>query len=242
MAVRSIVKICVVLPAFNEESVIKTVLQDLPKTVTIAKKRIIFTKVVVDDGSTDHTAKVAQGIKGTIVIQHPINMGPGAATRTGLHFARNENFDLAVTMDADGQHTTRDLLVLVKAMLQLKNPDLLIGGRLTGQGNMPLSKKIGNRILSYMTFLVFGVYVSDSQSGFRVLSKDALQKLNFNSNNYAFCSEMLWQAKRAKLRVTEYPIEALYTNYSMRKGQKNYSGALQILQQILIHRFMDLIT
>jgi glycosyltransferase involved in cell wall biosynthesis len=234
-------RICIILPAFNEAGVITDVLKKIPKTVATKSGNMLIFPLVIDDGSSDATAKTARKVRGVTVLQHPINMGAGAATRTGLHYARKQGFDYAVTMDADGQHAASDVIKLIKAMVRAVDTDILIGSRLQDKGNMPAHKKIGNHLLSFGTFLMFGVYVSDSQSGLKVFSPRALEKLEFNSNGYVFCSEMLWQAQRAGLKIAEHPIRAIYTNYSKAKGQKSYSGGIRIVQDLLIRRVMELI-
>lgn len=235
-------KICIVIPAYNEGSVLADVLAGLPHNHNTGKLRLQFDVVVVDDGSADNTADVAANVAGVNVVQHVINMGAGAATRTGLRFARSNGYDMAITADADGQHASSDVLALAIRMTQEPPVDLLIGSRLRrGTGNMPTHKRLGNIGLSYLTFLLLGTYVTDSQSGLRAYSRDCLERLCFHSNNYAFCSEMVWQAKRSGLIVAEHPIQAIYTDYSRRKGQKSISGAMKILQQLIARRFMDLL-
>jgi UDP-N-acetylglucosamine---dolichyl-phosphate N-acetylglucosaminyltransferase len=241
MSKRKQIRVCVVIPAYNEASVLAEVLRNLPKLHHHQSFKINFTTVVVDDGSSDNTYQEARGVEGVVALKHIINMGAGAATRTGLRYAKEHGYDLAITMDADGQHAANDALGLIERILDEPELDLLIGSRLKSDGNMPRHKKIGNKGLSYVTFLLLGTYVSDSQSGLRVYSRKALENLSYHSNNYAFCSEMIWQAKRAGLRIAEHPIEAIYTEYSKQKGQKNFSGAMKILQQLVNRRIMDII-
>lgn len=233
-------RVCIILPAYNEGSVIADVLERLPRTHKQGSTLLQFDILVVDDGSADNTSSEAAR-KGAIVVRHLINMGAGAATRTGLRYAREQGYAMAVTMDADGQHAAEDAIGMVIKLLELDDVDLLIGSRLESKGNMPLYKKLGNRGLSYLTYLLLGTYVSDSQSGLRAYSKKALDTLYFHSNTYAFCSEMIWQAKRSGLITAEYPIEAIYTEYSKRKGQKSISGAMKIIQQLVSRRIMDLL-
>lgn len=235
-------RICIVIPAYNEGSVLGDVLAGLPRDHKAGKLRLQFDVVVVDDGSTDDTAAVAASVAGVKVVRHIINMGAGAATRTGLRYARSGGYDMVITADADGQHAPSDVLALAVRMTKQPAVDLLIGSRLgRDTGNMPTHKRLGNIGLSYLTFLLLGTYVSDSQSGLRAYSRTCLEKLRFHSNNYAFCSEMVWQAKRAGLIVAEHPIKAIYTDYSRQKGQKSVSGAMKILQQLITRRFMDLL-
>ena len=118
--------------------------------------------------------------------------------------------------------------------------DLLIGSRLIKTNNMSYLKFVGNRGLSFMTFLLFGVKVTDSQSGLRIFSSKALDSLKWKSSGYEFCSEMLWRAKQQKLIIKEYPIKAIYTDYSKAKGQSNWN-AYNIVLYLLKRRLIELV-
>jgi glycosyltransferase involved in cell wall biosynthesis len=212
-------KVAIILPAYNESKVIEEVIKDLPTSIIVEGNKFTIEAIVIDDGSIDETAEVAHRAKAK-VIKHIINSGAGAATRTGLHYVRQNNFEYAVTMDADGQHSVDDVIRLIKSIVSGK-ADLIIGSRLKGSGgNMPLHKRIGNMGLGVITFLLLGVYASDSQSGLKALNEKALSTIDFHSNNYAFCSEMIWKAHQAKLSIKEIPVKAIYTEYSLSRGQK----------------------
>lgn len=228
-------KTALIVPVYNEEKVITKVLRDLQSKAQSNNYLII----VIDDGSTDKTLERVQSLKKIVILRHLINMGQGAAVRTGLTYARRVGCNYAVTMDSDGQHDTMDVLKLAK-LIQNSEYDMIVGSRLIDSKGMPWYRIAGNKFLGTITFLLFGVNVSDSQSGMRALNASALDTLHFSSNRYAFCSEMIWQAKRAGLKTGEAPIKAIYTDYSLKKGQRNID-ALPILRQLLKRRFMDLI-
>jgi glycosyltransferase involved in cell wall biosynthesis len=231
----------VILPAYNEASVIEQVLSRIPRVITINSEEYKIKIIVVNDGSKDDTAAVVGKADDVTLINHIINSGAGAATRTGLHYAVNIGCSHAATMDSDGQHSVEDLKKLLNALVQNK-ADFIIGSRLkSAAGNMPMSKKIGNIGLSIITFLLLGVYVSDTQSGLKVLNRKALTSVDFHSDDYAFCSEMIWKARQANLRIEELPIEAIYTDYSVSRGQKNITGALDITKQLIKRRFLHFI-
>jgi hypothetical protein len=103
---------------------------------------------------------------------------------------------------------------------------------------MSRTKIIGNKGLSFLTRLLFGVYVTDSQSGLRVFSKKALSNLKWRTSGYEFCSEMLWRAKQLGLNIQEYPIKAIYTEYSKSKGQNNWNG-VNILKSLIRRRLVE---
>jgi glycosyltransferase involved in cell wall biosynthesis len=234
-------KIAVVIPAYNEGSVIGDVLDSLPRKIVVGQKTYHIKIIVVNDGSTDSTSSVVKSKDDVTLINHIINSGAGAATRTGLHYALKIGCDYVATMDSDGQHSVKDLLSLLHAIVE-NNADFVIGSRLkSATGNMPLSKRLGNAGLSVITFILLGVYVSDTQSGLKVLNRKALEAIDFHSDDYAFCSEMVWKAHQANLRIEEIPIEAIYTSYSVSRGQKNMTGAIGITKQLIKRRFLHFI-
>lgn len=227
-----------ILPAYNEAPVIGNLLDKLPRRIKSSRGDIEIRIVVVNDGSTDGTQQIVEKYKDVILINHIINSGVGAATRTGLNYARANDCDFAITMDSDGQHAVNDAKKLLLAANKGK-ADLIIGSRFKKMdGNMPWYKKLGNYGLGLVTLMLLGVYSSDTQSGLRVLNRKALEKIEYHSNNYAFCSEMIWKAHQAKLRVTEVPIKAIYTDYSLSRGQKNLSGAIDISRHLARRRLL----
>lgn len=229
----------IVLPAYNEGSVIGEVLDNIPRQVKVDGIVFKITVIVVNDGSNDNTSEEVSKRKDVVLINHILNSGAGAATRTGLHYARQTGCEYVVTMDSDGQHSIKDVIEIINIIVK-ENIDFVIGSRLkSAGGNMPLAKKVGNLGLSFITFLLLGVYVSDSQSGLKALNKKSLDRIDFHSNNYAFCSEMIWKAHQAKLRIDEHPIEAIYTDYSKSRGQKNLTGAIEIIKQLIKRRLLS---
>lgn len=233
MATKS--QVAIVIPAYNEQDVIGGVIRGI-KEILIGKS-FGFQIVVVDDGSRDRTAHEAENA-GAYVIRHILNTGTGGATATGLSYAQQQGFDLAATMDADGQHDPADALKGIERMLA-GDSELLIGSRLIDASGMSRVKLLGNRGLSIITYLLFGIRVTDSQSGMRVFSKRALDSLKWKTAGYEFCSEMLWRAKQQGLNIQEYPIRAIYTEYSKSKGQNNWNG-FNIIKYLLQRRVMEI--
>jgi len=233
-------KIGVVIPAYNEAVVIRNVLTSLPKTIQYKGKKLSVVPVLVDDASRDDTAAIASSIKDVVLIRHLVNSGAGAATRTGLSYVRElKDYKLAATMDADGQHSPKDLVKIIKS-LEKNTSDVVIGSRLINTEGMPWYKIVGNKGLNFVTFLLLGVSTTDSQSGLKAFNRKAIDRLSYRENGYAFCSEMLWRANQANLAITEEPIEAIYTEYSKAKGQSNWN-AIQIIKQLIKHRISDLL-
>lgn len=229
-------KVCIVIPAYNEATSVGAVVRAVKKQ--FQAKKFDFTIVVVDDGSTDGTHQIAQK-HNAVTIRHILNTGAGGATATGLRYAWQHGFDIAVTMDADGQHDPLDVVRGVETLLE-RNVDLLVGSRLLDARGMSRVKVFGNWGLSTITYLLFGIKSSDSQSGLRVFSHASLERLRWKTNGYEFCSEMLWRAKQLELAVDEYPIKAIYTEYSRSKGQNNWNG-INIVKRLLKRRLAELL-
>lgn len=225
-------RVAIVIPAYNEGPVIKSVVAGVDRI--FSKSKHTYEVVVIDDKSTDDTAKNA---KKATVVSHILNQGAGGATSTGLAYAEQHGFDWVITMDGDGQHDPNDALRCLEHAIT-KSSDLLIGSRLMDKKGMSKVKLLGNKGLSIITWLLFGVNVTDSQSGLRVFSEKALNTLEWKSTSYDFCSEMIWRAKQNKLKIDEYPIRAIYTDYSKAKGQNNWN-AINIVRMLLYRRFVE---
>lgn len=228
-------RIAVVIPAYNEGTVIGDVVKSAKKI--FASSSFSVDIIVVNDGSRDNTYDEA--LKGgAIVVNHVLNSGAGAATATGLSYASQNGYTIAATMDADGQHKPEDVLAGIKRQ-QKTGADLLIGSRLIDSQGMSKVKVLGNKGLNFITFLLFGIKVTDSQSGLRVFSRKSIETLRWKTSGYEFCSEMLWRAKQLSLIVNEYPIKAIYTDYSKSKGQNNWN-AINIIKSMLGRRIAEI--
>ncbi len=230
----SSLKVCIVIPAYNEERVIRDTIQGIQKALNKSNYR--YEIVVVNDGSSDNTSTEARRA-GATVIDHILNSGAGGATATGLLYAKKNAFDILVTMDADGQHVPTDAIAGIDTLAN-SNVDLLIGSRLIDSTGMSKIKVIGNLGLSGITYLLFGTKVMDSQSGLRIFSKRAIDGLRWRTSGFEFCSEMLWRAKQQHIVVAEYPIKAVYSEYSMQKGQNNWNG-INIVKSLIRRRIVE---
>lgn len=228
-------RLCVIVPAYNEAAVIGDVIKT--SASEFSKYRYNIDIVVVDDGSKDTTAEEAAK-NGAIVISHILNSGAGSATATGLSYASQNSYDAAATMDADGQHSPKDVLKGFDELF-ISESDLLIGSRLIDSQGMSRVKVLGNKGLSLITRLLFGVNVTDSQSGLRVFNHRTLNELRWTTSGYEFCSEMLWRANQLGLDISEFPIKAIYTKYSKSKGQSNWN-AINIVKRLFKQRLAEL--
>ena len=200
----------IVMPAHNEERTIGKVLDSL-------KREGWYNIIVVNDGSRDRTAAIAKG-KGAKVVNHPRNMGLGAALRTGLAAAIPRGAERAVTFDADGQHDPKAVRRLLKA---LDGADLVIGRR--EHVDIPLHKRFGNFALDWITYM-FSRVLTDSQSGSRAFNRRALETVRIYSNRYEVSSEIILRAAKHGLRIREVPVKCFYTRYTKARGTTIVSG------------------
>lgn len=229
-------RVCVIVPAYNEATVITDVIQTSKRAFAKIKEFDIDI-VVINDGSRDETSSEAKK-GGAIVVDHILNSGAGGATLTGLAYARKHKYDIAATMDADGQHAPEDVVKGIKKID--KSPSgLLIGSRLIDSEGMSKTKVLGNKGLSLITKVLFGVNVTDSQSGLRIYSRAAIEKLDWKTTGYEFCSEMIWRAKQLGIEIEEFPIQAIYTDYSRSKGQNNWN-AINIVKRLFKQRIVEI--
>jgi UDP-N-acetylglucosamine---dolichyl-phosphate N-acetylglucosaminyltransferase len=206
----------IVIPAYNEDRVISDVIEAIPKAI---KKITKITPLVIDDNSKDATAKQAKK-SGAVCIRHEMNLGTGGAILTGIEAAKHMKADIVVTMDGDGQHDPHDIRALIQPIIQ-DNADVVLGSRLMSKQNknMPTHRTVGNKLLNLATFLLCGLWVSDSQSGYKALSRKSLDIMQLSSSGYEFHSEIIGEIKRNHLRYKEVPISTIYTTYSKSKAQ-----------------------
>jgi len=218
--------LAIIIPAYNEEKTILKVLKSLPKRIVGIDKIIV---IVVDDGSTDRTAQIAE-MNGATILRHAINLGLGGALSTGLAVARKINIDIALTFDADNQHSADDINRMISPILKDK-ADVTIGNRMADRRNMPRIKILANWLANFYTFLLFGLFVRDSQSGLRGFSKTALSKIKLSSTGYEVSSEIIGEIKRNRLRLKEVTIKTQYSGYSEKKGQE-FLNAFNIITKL----------
>lgn len=220
--------LAIIVPALNEGKVISRVLNSLPKKISGVSNIQI---VVINDGSSDNTAVEAKNA-GATVLSHVVNRGLGAAIKTGLSWAKKENTDILVTFDADGQHNPEDIVRIIKPVLSQK-ADVVIGSRFKTKQKVPFDRLILNHIANFVSLVLFGIKSTDTQSGLRAFSKKSIELIDYKADRMEFSSEIFLEAKKHNLKVTEIPIEAIYTDYSRSKGQKN-TNAIPIMLRFLV--------
>lgn len=215
----------VVVPLFNEATVIQDVLTDLLGT---------FANVVcVDDGSTDDSAEIAFRA-GAHVVRHPINLGQGAALRTGLDFAlQDKRAEYFVTFDSDGQHDVDDAAGMARE-IKIRDHDVLIGSRfLDGRTKPGWLKVLILKLAVRFESLMSGVRLTDAHNGLRVLNRHAAECITIEQNRMAHASEIVSEIGRNKLSYSEFPVHVRYTEYSRAKGQSMWNS-INILSDLFL--------
>lgn len=216
------------IPAHNEQQTIGAVIDSLPKSVTGFK---VVDVVVVDDGSTDDTRFILSRKKVT-VLTHLVNRGLGGALKTILAYARQNDYDCLVTFDADGQHQARDIVRLTEPIRKGQD-NVVIGSRWISNKTTHFLRRSVNSAANWLTFALFGVWTTDSQSGLRAFDKKALDLIQIQADGMEVSSEFFKEIFRHKLKIMEIPIQPIYTAYSKAKGQKITNGPYVFFQLLL---------
>jgi polyprenyl-phospho-N-acetylgalactosaminyl synthase len=216
----------IVVPAFNEASVIGDVVADI---------RSVFDHVVVvDDGSKDNTGDIALAA-GAHVVPHPVNLGQGAAIQTGVEYARSQpGAQVFATFDADGQHRLKDVVRMIDR-LSTDEVDLVVGTRFAEPtaSKPPLLKRIILRAAALVSPSSRQLGLTDAHNGLRVFNKRVADRLNITMSGMSHASEFITLAVENGWRVAEEPVEILYTEYSKSKGQPLLNGVNIVFDGLL---------
>ena len=192
-------KIFAIIPAHNEENNISKVINEA--------KEYVSNIVVVDDGSKDNTSEEAKK-QGVIVLSHIINLGKGAALKTGCDYAVMQGADEIIVLDADSQHEPSKIPDFLN---ELNEADVVLGYRKLSK-EMPSILKFGNWFINKITRLLYGINLHDTQCGYRAFTADAYQKIRWKSSNYSMESEMISNIGKRKLKYKEIPIKTIYAD------------------------------
>jgi glycosyltransferase involved in cell wall biosynthesis len=197
-------KTVAVIPAYNAENTIGQIIENT--------KKYVDEVTIVNDGSKDDTPKIAKE-HGATVYNHRKNMGLGFALRTGFREALKKNFDIVITLDADGQHDPEDIEKLINRLHE-NNVDVIIGSRLMDKSqwsNFPKHRLIGNILLTNLTnFAAKKKITTDSQSGYRILKKEVLEKIHLTGKTMEIASEIIYETAKNNFKIDEVPIKATY--------------------------------
>lgn len=220
----------IVIPAFNEAPIIGLV-------ITSLKQAGYSNILLVDDGSYDQTAQKARKA-GAEVLRHIINLGQGAALRTGIEYiVEKENPDVIVTFDADGQHCAEDIAALTVPVLS-KNIDVVLGSRFLGSAEkMPWIRKIILKSGVLFTNFISHISLTDTHNGLRALSRKAARRIKITHRGMEHASDIIDEITKNKLTYREVPVRIVYSKYSQSKGQRNSAffrmGIKIILKKLL---------
>ena len=219
-------RVYVVIAAYNEGAVISRVVTDV--------RRAGYQVVVVDDGSPDATAELARAA-GATVIEHPLNLGQGAALQTGIDYAVAHSAALVVTFDADGQHRVSDISRLAEALVE-DRADFALGSRFLGHApNLPPLRRAMLQAATAFTRLTTGLQVTDTHNGLRAMTRRGAGAIRLRQNRMAHASEFLSQIAASGLAYVERPVTIEYTAYSLAKGQ-NMRDAVLVLLDLFARR------
>lgn len=203
-------KICVIIPTYNEAKTIGRLVREL------AGRNLAV--LAVDDGSSDNTSIIAR-VAGAEVLRNDLNEGKGASLVKGFNYAIEKGFDAVITMDGDGQHDVDD----IKGFIEFADHNgsaVIVGNRMSAVENMPASRVLTNKFMSWFISRLIGQRVPDSQCGFRLIKKEALEKIKLASRRYEIESEILIRSARSGFKIGSVPVKTIY------KGQRSQINPL----------------
>lgn len=220
-----------IIPCFNEGSVIGDV---------ITNARATFPNIVaVNDGSADNSAAAIHAA-GAHLVNHPVNLGQGAAIQTGVEYARAQpGAKIFVTFDADGQHQVKDVVAMVDR-LRAEPVDIIVGTRFgrprSEDDQVPLIKRIVLKTVVALSARTRRLGLTDAHNGLRVFNRTVAEQLNLRMNGMSHASEFVRLMDDHSWRVSEQPVDILYTEYSMSKGQSLFNGVNILADGLLARR------
>lgn len=220
-------KVAIIIPAYNEGSVIKTVLENV-----LSKYGNV---ICIDDGSTDNTAKQVQATNAKL-ITHPINLGQGAAIQTGIDFALiHPETEYFVTFDSDGQHSLKDVQKML-SVIRNEKLDIVLGSRFLGSSNnMPKLKKALLKYAVIFSNRTSGTKLTDAHNGLRVFNRRVAEELNITMPDFSHASEIINRIGEKKYKYKEVPVTITYSEYSVSKGQSMFN-AINIGFDVLLRK------
>ena len=190
-------KICILIPAYNAQETLGFVLKKI--------EPLKIDTVVVNDGSSDETKKVALE-NGAQLLEHPLNLGKGAALRTGFPWILQKDYQVIITLDADGQHDPSEIPSLLKIFQSVK-PDILIASRAAEFGKMTFLRRFWNRLGVKAVARLCHSDITDSQSGFRLIRREILKEVGLSTSRFETELELLINACKRGFSVLSVPIE-----------------------------------
>ena len=189
-------KVCILIPAYNAQETLGSVLRKI--------NSIHLDTLVINDGSSDETKRVASE-NGAQILEHPLNFGKGAALQTGFQYILQKDYQVVVTLDADGQHDPSEIPSLLKIFERVK-PDILIASRAAEFGKMTFLRRFWNRLGVKAVARLCHSDITDSQSGFRLIRTDVLKEVDFSTSRFETELELLIKACKKGFSVLSVPI------------------------------------
>ena len=189
-------KICILIPAYNAQETLGSVLRKVePLKIDI---------IAVDDGSSDETKRISSEM-GVHLLSHPVNLGKGAALRTGFQYILQKDYEVVITLDADGQHNPSEIPFLLRIFQNVK-PDILIASRAAEFGKMTFLRRFWNRLGVKAVARLCHSDITDSQSGFRLIRTSLLKEVNLSTSRFETELELLIKACKKGFSVLSIPI------------------------------------
>jgi glycosyltransferase involved in cell wall biosynthesis len=219
---------CALIPAFNEATYIADVVE--------RTRQYVAEVVVIDDGSGDGTADIAQ-TAGATCLRLPKNCGKASALRTGIAFAREHRFSHVITIDGDGQHLPEDIPLMLR-VAEETGADLIIGARSFDRARMPRPRYFSNVIGSRLASALVGHEIRDSQSGFRLFRLDKLDGAKLRSRCYELEMEILIKMARSGCTIVHAPIRTVYDDGQARSKMKPVRDTVRVCLWSLAFRFL----
>jgi glycosyltransferase involved in cell wall biosynthesis len=218
-------KVIAAIPCYNEERFVGGVVRKTSQYVDQV--------VVVDDGSSDRTTKVAEAA-GAVVVRHEVNRGPGGAYKTCFRVARDNEADVLITLDGDEQHDPDEIPRLLQPLLD-DEADLVVGSRFLENYLVPRYRKFGIDVITFLYNVGSQVKIVDAQSCYRGYSRKALERLHITEDGFGFSVELLAQARKKGLRIVEVPISCIYheASHSMNPVLHGIGVALMVVKHRL---------
>ncbi len=218
-------KTIAIMPAFNENERLQQVVREVSSLVDHI--------VIVDDGSKSALSDQLVSNSSVTILRHIINLGKGAAMKTGVLWSISHNYEVAVFIDADGQHDPNEIPVLLQPILE-NRADIVFGVR-KFHGRMPFVARFGNFILTAAMQVLYRIQVEDTQSGYRALRLSASEQIMWTSPRYSVETEMIVNAGKHKIPYVQVPITTIY--HDKYKGTTIIDG-IRIMINLLAWRFL----
>jgi polyprenyl-phospho-N-acetylgalactosaminyl synthase len=206
----------IIIPVYNEAKAVGVVVNSL---------RNHFSNVLcINDGSNDNSSEVIKE-SGALLVEHPINLGQGAALQTGLDSSLSDpNSKYFITFDADGQHSIDDAVAMLKYIRE-HDVDILLGSRFLGQvKNISKTKKMILKLAIRFSNITTGLKLTDAHNGLRVFNRHVAENLNIINPDFSHASEIIETIAAKKFRYKELPVTIIYSDYSKAKGQSMFNA------------------